>query len=110
MGGSDEEKFDHPTQKPVALMRRPILNHTRPGECVYEPFSGSGTTIIAAETTGRSCLAIEIDPRYADVAVQRWQQLTSNTAVLEASGASFEDVAKARGKNATPKERPEDLH
>jgi DNA modification methylase len=103
MGGSDEEKFDHPTQKPVALMRRPILNHTSPGECVYEPFSGSGTTIIAAETTGRSCLAVEIDPRYVDVAVQRWQELTGKTAVLEASGASFAETAKTRGNNAEPK-------
>jgi DNA modification methylase len=81
MGGSDEEKFDHPTQKPVALMRRPILNHTRPGEPVYEPFSGSGTTIIAAETIGRTCLAMEIDPQYVDVAVQRWEQFTGKTAV-----------------------------
>ena len=49
MGGSDEEKFDHPTQKPVELMRRPILNHTKPGELVYDPFLGSGTTLAAAE-------------------------------------------------------------
>ena len=51
MGGSDEEKFDHPTQKPVALMRKPILNHTRAGESVYDPFLGSGTTLAAAELT-----------------------------------------------------------
>jgi DNA modification methylase len=98
MGGSDEEKFDHPTQKPVSLMRRPILNHIRPGKSVYEPFSGSGTTLIAAETTGRYCLAIELDPRYVDVAVQRWQQLTGKTAVLDGSGATFEETAKTRGK------------
>jgi DNA modification methylase len=103
MGGSDEEKFDHPTQKPVVLMRRPILNHIRPGECVYEPFSGSGTTLIAAETTGRSCLAIELDPRYVDVAVQRWQKLTGKAAVLEAQGTSFEAMAKTRGAHADPK-------
>ena len=102
MGGSDEEKFDHPTQKPVALMRRPILNHTRPGETIYEPFSGSGTTMIAAETVGRSCFAIELDPRYIDVAVQRWQQLTGKTAVLQASGTSFSEVAKSRGRYAEP--------
>ena len=56
MGGSDEAKFDHPTQKPVELMRRPILNHTRRGELVYDPFLGSGTTLAAAELTERFCL------------------------------------------------------
>jgi DNA modification methylase len=100
MGGSDEEKYDHPTQKPVALMRRPILNHTKPGECVYEPFSGSGTTLVAAESTGRACLAIELDPRYVDVAVLRWQKLTGKSAVLEGTGGSFEETAKNRGKHA----------
>src|SRR6266481_1857713 len=102
MGGSDEEKYDHPTQKPVALMRRPILNHTRPAESIYEPFSGSGTTMVAAETLGRSCLAIELDPRYVDVGVQRWQQLTGKTAVLEATGTTFEAIATTRGKHAEP--------
>src|SRR5579871_2555876 len=56
MGGSEEEKFDHPTQKPVDLMRRPILNHTKRGELVYEPFLGSGTTLAAAELTERVCV------------------------------------------------------
>jgi DNA methylase len=61
MGGSDEEKFDHPTQKPVELMRRPLLNHTKRGESVYEPFLGSGTTFAAAEITERVCYGIELD-------------------------------------------------
>src|SRR6185437_8228669 len=74
MGGSQEEKFDHPTQKPIELMRRPILNHTRRGDVVYEPFLGSGTTMMAAETTDRICYAMELDPKYVDVAVMRWQQ------------------------------------
>jgi DNA modification methylase len=104
MGGSDEEKFDHPTQKPVLLMRKPILNHTQPGELVYEPFSGSGTTLVAAETVGRVCLAMELDPQYADVAVLRWQQLSGKTAVLDGTNTSFEDTARARGKHAEPKE------
>ena len=73
MGGSDEEKFDHPTQKPVELMRRPILNHTKLGELVYDPFLGSGTTLAAAEVTGRVCCGLELDPKYADVVVERWQ-------------------------------------
>jgi DNA modification methylase len=63
----------HPTQKPVALWDAPIHNHTKPGEVLYEPFAGSGTQIIAAEKTGRRCRAIEIEPRYVDVAVERWQ-------------------------------------
>jgi DNA modification methylase len=54
-------------------MRRPIENNASPGQAVYEPFSGSGTTIIAAEMTGRVCHAIEIAPAYVDVAVKRWQ-------------------------------------
>src|ERR1700722_19013712 len=60
MGGSDEEKFDHPTQKPMEVMRRPILNHTLPGESCYDPFLGSGTTLIAAEQTGRVCYGVEL--------------------------------------------------
>ena len=60
MGSSDEEKFDHPTQKPVDLMRRPILNHIKRDELVYEPFLGSGTTLAAAELTERACYGIEL--------------------------------------------------
>jgi DNA modification methylase len=68
-----EEGLGHGTQKPVECMCRPIENNSRAGDAVYEPFSGSGTTIIAAETTGRTCFAVEIDPAYVDVAVRRWQ-------------------------------------
>ena len=63
MGGSDEEKQDHPAQKPVLLYETPIRNHLRPGEAVYDPFVGSGTCLVAAETLGRRCYAMEIDPR-----------------------------------------------
>ena len=66
----------HGTQKPVECMRRPILNNSSPGQAVYEPFMGSGTTLIAAETTGRVCLGIELNPAYVDVAVERWQRFT----------------------------------
>jgi hypothetical protein len=65
MDGSDEQAFDHPTQKPIELMRRPILNLLRRGELVYEPFLGSGTTLTAAELTERVCYGIELDPKYA---------------------------------------------
>jgi len=73
MGGSAEEKYDHPTQKPIELMRRPILNHTQRGELVYEPFLGSGTTLAAAQVTERVCDGMELDAKYVDVAVSRWQ-------------------------------------
>jgi len=71
---------NHGAQKPVECMRRPIENSSSPGQAVYEPFCGSGTTIIAAEMTGRSCHAIEISPAYCDVAVTRWQNFTGQTA------------------------------
>jgi len=74
----------HSTQKPVECMRRPIQNNSKPGDAVYEPFSGSGTTIIAAEQTGRTCYACELSPAYVDVAVKRWENFTGQTAVLEA--------------------------
>src|SRR6267142_2881139 len=96
MGGSDEEKYDHPTQKPVELMRRPILNHTKRGELVYEPFLGSGTTLAAAEVTERVCYGVELDPKYVDVVVKRWQTLSNKKATLEGTGRTFEQVAQDR--------------
>jgi DNA modification methylase len=100
MGGSDEDKFDHPTQKPVELMRRPILNHLKRGELVYEPFLGSGTTLAAAELTERVCCGIELDPKYVDVVVQRWQTLSGEKATLDSDGRTFEAIAGERGKVA----------
>ena len=96
LGSSDEEKFDHPTQKPVELMRRPILNHTKPGEAVYDPFLGSGTTLVAAEATKRVCYGLELDPKYADVIVERWQSLTGKKATLEGEGRTFDAIRKDR--------------
>ena len=78
-------------------MRRPIENNASPGQAVYEPFSGSGTTI-AAEMTGRVCHAIEIAPAYVDVAVKRWQELTGQQAVLDGDGRSFDNVAAQRAR------------
>jgi DNA modification methylase len=86
----------HGTQKPVECMRRPIENNSSPGQAIYEPFSGSGTTIIAAEMSGRSCFGIELDPAYVDVAVLRWQAFTGQTATLEGDGRPFTDVAGER--------------
>jgi DNA modification methylase len=79
----------HGTQKPVECMRRPILNNSSPGQAVFEPFMGSGTTLIAAETTGRVCYGVELNPAYVDVAIERWQTFTSKEAVLVASGETF---------------------
>jgi DNA modification methylase len=86
----------HGTQKPVECMRRPILNNASVGQAVYEPFMGSGTTLIAAETCQRACLGIELNPAYVDVAVQRWQHLTGEKAILDREGADFDTVAAAR--------------
>jgi DNA modification methylase len=96
MGGSDEEKFDHPTQKPIEVMRRPILNHTLPGEAVYDCFLGSGTTLIAAEQTGRVCYGVEVDLKYVDCIIRRWQQYTGKQAVLDGDGRAFDEVAEER--------------
>jgi DNA modification methylase len=75
MSGNEpgDGRVDHPTQKPVSLFTRPLENHLRRGGCFYEPFAGSGTALIAAEITGRRCLAIELDPRYCDVIRQRFE-------------------------------------
>jgi DNA modification methylase len=100
MGGSDEEKCDHPTQKPLELMRRPILNHTKRGELVYDAFLGSGTTLMAAELTERICLGIELDPRYCDVIIRRWEEFTGRQATLEADGRTFERVKTERAEIA----------
>ncbi len=81
MGGSKEEKYDHPAQKPVVLFETPIANHLKADEAVYDPFLGSGTTLIAAEHLDRRCYAMELDPRYAQVAIERWQAFTGKVAV-----------------------------
>jgi DNA modification methylase len=84
MAGSKEEKFDHPAQKPVLLFEAPIRNHLKAGEAVLDLFLGSGTTLIAAERLGRVCLGMELDPRYAQVAIERWEAFTGREAVRDA--------------------------
>lgn len=86
----------HSTQKPVECMRRPIENNSLHGDAVYEPFSGSGTTIMAAEQTGRHCLAIELVPGYVDVAIERWQAYTGRQATLIGDGRTFAEISAAR--------------
>jgi DNA modification methylase len=79
-------------------MRRPILNNSSRGAIVYDPFLGSGTTVVAAEVTERICYGLEIDPGYVDVIILRWQNLTGKQAVLETSGQTFDQVAAERGQ------------
>jgi DNA modification methylase len=89
----------HGTQKPVECMFRPIENSSQPGDAVYDPFVGSGTTIIAAEIANRRCHAMDIDPVYCTVAVERWQNFTGRQAVLEVSGQAFNEVKGERLRN-----------
>jgi DNA modification methylase len=89
---------NHGAQKPVECMKRPIENNSSPGQAVYDPFVGSGSTIIAAEMTGRACHAIEISPAYVDVAVLRWQDFTGNAATLD--GQTFDQVRAERLGNS----------
>jgi DNA modification methylase len=91
-------KYDHPTQKPVDLMRRPILNHLKRGGLVFDPFLGSGTTLAAAELTERVCLGMELDPKYVDVIAQRYQTLSGKKATLDGDGRSFDEIAEERRK------------
>ena len=88
----------HPTMKPVALVERAIRNSSKPRDTVLDLFGGSGTTMIAAERTGRRAVLLELDPCYADVIVRRWQEATGEAATLEGEDRSFADVAVARGK------------
>ncbi len=93
--GQDAETV-HGTQKPVECMRRPIENNSSPGQAVYEPFSGSGTTLISAEMTGRACYAVELSPAYVDVAVLRWEAFTGQEAVLASCGQTFATMKAER--------------
>ena len=88
---------EHPTQKPVEIFARPIRKHTQPGDTVFEPFSGSGSQLIAAEMLGRRCCAIELEPVFVDVDIRRWEKLTGKQAVLEATGQTRAEVAAERG-------------
>jgi DNA modification methylase len=99
-GGKNPEETatGHGTQKPIELMRRPILNHTERGEAIYDAFLGSGTCLVAAELTGRVCCGLEIDAKYVDLIVCRWQQLTGRVATLDGDGRSFAEIQAERLK------------
>jgi DNA modification methylase len=87
---------EHPTIKPLRLFEIPMEQHTKPGAIVLEPFSGSGSQLLAAEKLGRRCRAVEISPAFVDVAVRRWEEATGKEARLE-SGGTFAEVAAERG-------------
>ena len=95
-GGPLFNAFSYPTKISPEAVALYIATHTRPGATVLDAFAGSGTTIIAAEMSGRSCLAIELSPAYVDVAIKRWQDFTGEVATLEADGRSFAEVALGR--------------
>jgi DNA modification methylase len=82
----------HPTMKPVALIERALKNSSQKGDCVLDPFGGSGTTLIAAEHLDRKAFLIEIEPRYVDITIQRWQNLTGKPAILERTGETFDEL------------------
>lgn len=86
----------HPTMKPVELMERAIVNSSRPGDIVLDPFSGSGSTLIACERTGRICRTIELDPRFVDVTIKRWQVYTGRDAILADTGKTFAQIQESR--------------
>jgi DNA modification methylase len=83
-------------------MKRPIENNSSPGQAIYDPFCGSGTTIIAAEITGRVCHGIELSPAYVDVAIKRWQAFTGQKATLDETKESFVEVSARRTPAANP--------
>ena len=94
--GRDEALAMHPTVKPVALVADAIKDCSKRNGLILDPFLGSGTTVIAAESTGRRAAGFELDPRYVDCIIRRWQQMTGKEAVLAATGETFEVVAIAR--------------
>jgi len=100
-GGKIRKEQNHPTEKPVSLWTDPIGNHTKTGNIMYEPFSGSGSQIIAAEQTGRCCYAMELSPQYVDVAVTRWQNFTGKQAILEATGEPFPAATQSIATSAS---------
>jgi DNA modification methylase len=94
--GSEGASAFHPTVKPIALVADAILDSTKRDDIVLDPYTGSGTTILAAERTGRRCFGIEIDGRYADTAIARWERLTGRKA-QNAQGQTFAQVKLERG-------------
>lgn len=87
---------EHPTQKALRLFEIPMELHTKPGAIVLEPFSGSGSQLVAAERLARKCRAMEISPAFVDVAVHRWERATGQSAILDGEGRTFAEVSEER--------------
>ena len=90
------ETREHPTSKPVRVFTLPMQLHTRPGDICYEPFSGSGSQLIAGEKIGRKVYGLELSEAFCDVVVRRWQEFTGKQATLEGDGRSFDAIAAER--------------
>ena len=102
-----DDDFDaHPTVKPIRLVMDALLDVSAPGDVVLDPFLGSGTTLLAAERTRRRCIGVEIEPRYVDVAIRRWQAMTGRTAWHATSGTSFNDLARECGTEPDTETEP----
>jgi DNA modification methylase len=106
--GNQDSKTSHCTQKPVECMRRPMQNNSSSGQAIYDPFLGSGTTLIAAETIGRVCFAMELEPAFVDVAVRRWEAFTGKKATLLSNGQLFEKISEERSIRPEPVNREPD--
>jgi DNA modification methylase len=98
--GRQADLESHPSVKPVALVAEAMKDCTLPGEVVLDTFLGSGTTLLAAEKVGRRCLAVEIEPKFVDVAIRRWQVFTGLDAVCAATGRTFDELAEEAAANA----------
>lgn len=92
----------HPTMKPTELVERAIRNSSRPGDRVLDAFGGSGTTLIAAEKSGRVARLMELDPRYVDVIVHLWHEWTGKSASRESDGVAFDDIAAKHDTGLSP--------
>ena len=93
---------DDPTVKPTAMLEDALLDLTNRGDIVIDPFLGSGSTLIAAEATGRVCRGVELDPLYVDVIARRYEAATGNQAVLVETGETFQALGARRGREAAP--------
>lgn len=91
----------HPTMKPIAILEELLSHGSKRNQIVYEPFAGSGSTLVACENKGRKCLAMELEPKYCDVIVKRWQELTNQKGYLESSGVTFDELNKNESDNGT---------
>jgi DNA modification methylase len=102
--GSDARRglIDHPTVKPTALLEDALLDISNRGDIVIDPFLGSGSTLIAAETTGRVCRGVELDPLYVDIIVRRYEAATCNPAVFVETGEAFDVMAARRAEETAP--------